>query len=239
MQCAAGDGAGTVELRLGPDAGAGGQLDYEQRLQLCEDADGGDAVGIAAADGVSGGRAGGAIEAGCADHPGQGRAGRDAADLLLWDWEFRYARGPADAAECTAGFDQSRAGGVLCGDSGDGSAEQRDGVHDVGLQPDLPAELEHRERPCVGLAPHRAGRRGEWWTGVWDVADAGAEWAGRFRDERAVGTDDGQRAVRGYAGVVVRSERGADADDLSEYRKLRDGEPRVRIESGRCGRCIT
>ena len=56
-------------------------------------------------------------------------------------------------------------------------------------------------------------------TDVRDVPDAGVERAGRFRDERAVGSDHRQRAVRGYAGVVVRSERGADADDLPEHRR--------------------
>jgi len=37
--------------------------------------------------------------------------------------------------ESTAGFDQPGTGGVLRGDGGDGSAEQRDDVHNVGLQP--------------------------------------------------------------------------------------------------------
>ena len=83
-----------------------------------------------------------------------------------------------DAAGCAAGVALAGAGCVLSGDAGAGRGEQCDDVYDVGLQPDVPAELEYRQRPCVGFAPHCAGRGGEGRADVWDVSDAGAGRAG-------------------------------------------------------------
>ena len=126
----------------------------------------------------SGEFAGGAVEADCADYPGAVGAGGESADILCEPGELRYALGPGDAAECVAGDAFAGAGCVLSGYAGAGRAEQCDDVYDVGLQPDVSAEFEYGERPCMGVAPYRAGWGGEGRPDVWDVSDAGAGWAG-------------------------------------------------------------
>ena len=104
--------------------------------------------------------------------------GGEPADILCELGELRYALGPGDVAECAAGFTFAGAGGVLSGYAGAWCGEQCDDVYDVGLQPDVSAEFEYGERPCMGIAPYCAGWGGERWHDVWEVSDAGAGWAG-------------------------------------------------------------
>jgi hypothetical protein len=87
--------------------------------------------------------------------------------------------------------------------------------------------VEHRQRPRVGIAPHCDGRCGEGRAALWDLPDARAQRPGRLGEQWALGAIDRQRAVCGYAGLMVRCERGGDADGLPEHRKLCDGEPGI------------
>src|ERR1035441_9882754 len=65
----------------------------------------------------------------------------------------------------------------------DDSGTNRSEEHTSELQ-SLPTRRSSDLRSCVGIAPYRDRRCGARRADVWDVSDAGAEWAGRFRDEQ-------------------------------------------------------
>jgi uncharacterized protein (DUF1501 family) len=97
----------------------------------------------------------------------------------------------------------------------------------VGLQQNLPTELEHRLRPCLGLAPHCHGRRGERRPNVRDLPQSGPRRTRRLRIEWPMDSDDGERAVRRNPCAVVRGQALTIDIHLPKYWRFRQQQSRI------------
>ena len=131
-------------------AGASRQQHDGEQHRRCGGVGGGARQDHAAEDAISHHQSRLAVAAGGADHPGAIVPGDEPANLLLLAGRIRHARRRTGNAQQSLSAVEPGAGGVLRGYAGTGNGTERDHIHRVRFQPDLPAHHHRRQRSRLG-----------------------------------------------------------------------------------------